>query len=419
MTLRRRSPWPTSLVLAAAFAINYIDRGNLSVAAPLIRMEFGLDALQLGALFSAFFATYALMQVPAGQLAEKVNLKWLYAVAFTLWSLSSGITGLAKSYSMLVLLRMFLSLGESVSLPVTSKILASEFPEEQRGLANGIVDSGYKFGPALGTVIGGVFIAHHGWRPLFLYTGLGGLLWLIPWFATNRSSDGRLPSQQGSDSISNLTTSALTLRQILKARRAWGTFVGNCCGGYVWYLMVTWLPSYLVMELHIPLARMGVYSAVFFFATGVSSVASGLVSDWMIRSGWSASRVRIRFAVFGLLFSTFLFPAGFTSNSLRAFVFLLLACVSFGLYSSNIWAISQSIAGPLNIGRWSGVQNLIGNLGGVASPLITGWVVKKTGSFHWAFGVAAAVLVIGSATYGLVVKSLDPLAAPPRLRRRA
>lgn len=407
----KESVWIISLVLAAGFVVNYIDRGNISVAAPLIQAEFGLSPVQLGLLFSAFFVAYAFCQVPAGFLVERLNLRNLYAGAFVLWSLTNAAVVFAGSFFSLVLLRVLLSVGESISLPASSKVLATQFREDQRGIANGILDSGYKFGPAIGTLLGGIFLAHFGWRALFLVTGLGGLLWLIPWFWIASGLNGQRWVAAGAKK--EPPAAPLSVRQILTSKRAWGTFGGNFCGGYVWYLMLMWLPSYLVTERHFNLSEMGVYGSLLFLSTGIVSVAAGSVTDRMIRRSWSASKVRIRFAVAGLLLSTLIVPAGFASTPRTAFIFLLLAFGSYGLYSSNVWAISQSIAGPLNIGRWSGIQNLIGNLGGVASPAFTGWVVTVTGSFQWAFVVAGAVMVLGALTYLLIVKTLDPIVSLP------
>jgi MFS transporter, ACS family, D-galactonate transporter len=282
------------------------------------------------------------------------------------------------------------------------------FAEHERGIANGILDSGYKFGPAIGVMFGGIFIAHYGWRPLFLVTGLGALTWLIPWFwIADSIPDSK---QQQTDAATEKKVHAhLSIKEIFSSSRAWGTFIGNFCGGYVWYLMLSWMPSYLVTERHMNLAKMGMVGSLLFAVTGITSILSGFATDRLIRRGRSASKVRLGFMVSGLLFSTLLVPAGLASTSTEAMAFLILTFAAYGLYSCNIWAATQSIAGVQNIGRWSGIQNLIGNLGGVASPALTGWIVTVTGSFHWAFVTAAAVMLFGAFVYIFVVKTLDPI----------
>jgi MFS family permease len=409
MSRSRSSVIVISFVLALGFVINYIDRGNISVAAPLIQREFHIDPVRLGLLFSAFVFSYAIMQVPAGYLADRFDLKWLYAWAFVWWSLANAAIFFSTGFFSLLFFRTLLSIGESISLPASSKVLATLFSEDERGIANGILDSGYKFGPALGVAFGGLFLSYFGWRYLFLSTGLGALLWLIPWFRVANSIPSTRSSETQAAAPISSTHVVLSTRDILVSRRAWGTFVGNFCGGYIWYLMLSWLPSYLVNERHMNLTSMGVIGSLLFGITGVSSILSGVATDRMIRAGASPGRTRLGFMISGLLFSGFLVPAGFASSSRQALIYMFVAFAAYGMYSSNVWAASQSIAGSPNIGRWAGIQNLIGNLGGVASPALTGWIVNTTGSFRWAFALAAVFMVVGILIYVMVVRSLDPI----------
>jgi MFS family permease len=405
---KRRSVALVSLILASGFVVNYIDRGNISVVAPLLQREFNLNPTHLGILFSSFVFSYALMQIPAGYLVDRFNLKWLYAAAFVWWSLSNAAVAFAVGFRSLLILRMLLSIGEAISLPASSKILATSFPEHERGIANGILDSGYKFGPAVGVFFGGIFIAHFGWRYLFLVTGIGALLWLIPWLWI-ADSICNLKKTVTSLTVLDREHALLSTKDICTSYRAWGTFIGNFCGGYVWYLMLSWLPTYLVTQRHMNLTSMGIFGSLLFGVTGISSIVTGLITDRMIHKGRSASKVRLGFMVVGLLLSGFLVPAGFASTSAGALGFLFLAFAAYGMFSCNIWAATQSIAGAPNIGRWAGIQNLIGNLGGVASPALTGWIVTVTGSFHWAFVIAAVFMVVGALTYVFVVKTLEPV----------
>jgi MFS family permease len=409
MSQSRSSVIAISFVLALGFVVNYVDRGNLSVAAPLIQREFHIDPIRLGLLFSAFVFSYAIMQVPAGYLADRLNLKWLYAGAFLWWSLANSAIFLATGFLSLLFLRTLLSVGEAISLPASSKVLATLFSEDERGIANGILDSGYKFGPALGVAVGGALLGHFGWRYIFLFTGLGSLLWLIPWFWVANSISSMHVSYKDASAPVSPTHAVLSVKDILLSTRAWGTFFGNFCGGYVWYLMLSWLPSYLVNERHLNLASMGLVGSLLFGVTGVTSILSGIITDRMIRAGVSPSRARLGFMIAGLLFSALLVPAGFAHSSSQALGYMFVAFAAYGMYSSNVWAATQSIAGAPNIGRWAGIQNLIGNLGGVASPAITGWIVSVSGSFRWAFALAAVFMVVGILIYVFIVRTLDPI----------
>ena len=169
------------ILLVLSVSINYIDRGNLSIAAPLIKDELGISASQLGILLSSFFWTYAAFQIPCGWLVDRFEVNWVLAVGFFLWSVATAATGLIHGFAMLLALRLLLGIGESVAYPCYSKIMASHFLEHQRGLPNALIDAGTKVGPALGTLVGGILMAHFGWRPFFIALGLGSLFWLPGW----------------------------------------------------------------------------------------------------------------------------------------------------------------------------------------------------------------------------------------------
>src|SRR4030088_3607718 len=170
------------VLLGLSVFINYIDRANLSVAAPLLKNELGLSASQLGILFSAFFWTYACMQILAGWLVDGFEVKWVFAMGFFVWSAATAFTGMLHAFTALLLIRVVLGIGESVAYPAYAKIFASHFVESQRGLANSVVGAGQALGPALGILFGGPLVARFGWTPFFIVLGLASLFWLAPWF---------------------------------------------------------------------------------------------------------------------------------------------------------------------------------------------------------------------------------------------
>ncbi len=187
-------------LLAISVLINYIDRSNLSIAAPLLQSELGISNTQLGTLLSAFFWTYALMQIPAGWLVDRFDVKWVFAIGFLVWSGATAVTGLLHGFIALLLIRVVLGVGESIAFPSYSKILGGHFREEHRGFANALIISGLALGPAIGILVGGNVVAKFGWRPFFLALGLLGLLWLVPWGAwmPRRKASARIPVSLGS-----------------------------------------------------------------------------------------------------------------------------------------------------------------------------------------------------------------------------
>lgn len=395
------------VLLVVAVGINYIDRGTLSVAKPDLAKEFAIDDTRMGFLFSAFFWSYALFQIVAGWLVDRYDVKWVYAIGFLVWSLATAAMGVLSGFWVFFALRLVLGLGESVAYPATSRLLAANYAEEQRGFANALIDAGTKIGPALSTLLGGLVVAHFGWRALFLFVGIGSLLWLIPWLwlvpsekrAAKEAGVAKPPGEAG-----------VPWRDLLKRREVWVTSLGMFCLGYAWYFLVSWLPSYLVEERGFSKEDMAVFGSLPFWAMAVTSLVGGWCSDRWIRAGGTPTRVRKSFLVTGFLLCAVLMVLAVRSTEAgRCVAFLTASCAALGFYSSNVWAVTQTLAGTAAAGRWTGLQNCIGNLGGVVSPIVTGMIVTRTGSFALAFTASAAMLVAGAILYAVLLGRITPI----------
>ncbi len=405
-----RTQWGFLLLLLISVGINYIDRGNLSVAAPQLSTELSLSPSQMGVLLSSFFWTYALLQVVGGWLVDRYDVSLVYGLGFFVWSLATGLTGLVGSFAALFALRLLLGAGEAVAFPAYSKIIANHVPESRRGLANALVDVGTKAGPALGTLIGGLLVANFGWRALFIALGVGAMLWLPPWAIWAPRDHHRLVPVEDEE--------APGLLEILRQRSAWGTFLGLFAGNYAWYFMLTWLPSYLVQERHFSMSMMAVLGSVPFWGIAVSSITGGWFSDRWIARGASVTRVRKTFCICGLLGCTLMLPAAAIPDHGLSMVLLVVACLLFGMFSSNLWATTQTLAGPAAAGKWTGLQNCLGNMAGVTAPIITGIIVQRTGFFLLAFLAASIVLVIGALSYIFIVGPVETIDWKAERRRR-
>lgn len=396
------SEWRLLILLVLSVFINYVDRGNLSIAAPLLQRELALTPSQLGLLLSSFFWTYALLQLfgVAGWLTDRFPVGLVFAGGFLVWSGATALTGMVSGFTALFLMRLLLGAGESIAYPCYSKILASDFPPHHRGLANALIDAGSKIGPSLGTLVGGLLVARVGWRLFFLILGVGCLLWLIPWFLwmPRGESARRVPSHE-----------MPSVLEILSKRSAWGTFFGHFCGNYFWFFLLTWLPSYLVRERGFSMDGMAPVGSIAYLVIACATVTAGWLSDRWIAGGHSPTRVRKGIVVTGLALSTTVLPVAFVESRNVSMIFLLAACLSFGIYVSNHWAITQTLAGPVAAGRWTSLMNGVGNLSGIVAAWLTGVVVERTGSFHIAFAVAAAIALTGAVMWGVVVGRVEPV----------
>ncbi len=406
MTTRARGQWIILALLVISVTINYIDRGNLSIAASRLASELQLDPEKVGLLLSSFFWTYAAMQIVAGWLIDRYPVYWIFAAGFFIWSAATALTGVAGGFLTIFALRLLLGVGESVAYPAYSKIIAQGIPEEQRGLANGLIDAGCKAGPALGLMIGALIISHYGWRPLFIGIGLISMLWLVPWIlVTIRSAR---PSEHSV--LHSGLEAGPGLLEIAGQRSAWGTFLCLFCGNYVWYFLLTWLPWYLVRERHYSEQAMGNFGSMAFWAVGLASLVSGMISDRMVRHGGSPTFVRKMFAAGGLIGAIVIVGVPLLQSQSASLAVLIFACISFGCYSSHPWLISQTLAGPAAAGRWSGMQNAVGNLAGIVAPWLTGRIVRDTGHFVYAFAVVGVILGLGAASYLLMIGRIEPIA---------
>jgi len=385
--------WWLVCLLCVSLTMNFFVRGNLGVAAPVLVQQLHFSPWALGLLISGFFWTYSVGQIGGGWLVDRVEVRSAYAAAFFLWSLATFGTGLMTSFAGIFCMRLLLGVGESVAYPAISKILAATFPERRRGIANSIVDLGARLGPALGTYAGATLVAELGWRGLFFVSGSVCLLWLIPW----KMIAPRIPPQsvlQKQDRIG--------WKQLLTSRTVWATVGGLCGANYAWYFLLSWLPSYLVNARHLSIHSMAIWGSVPYLFMAGTSLISAQLSDWLIAKGRSAVIIRKRFLAGGLAGTAIFLPAVLLSDLRFALCALFLSCITFGVYASNIFALTQTLAGPEAAGRWTGLQNAWGNVAGIISAVATGWFVEKTGQFSVAFLAASCSSLLGAVSFFLV-----------------
>ena len=395
-----------AVLLSASVLINYVDRGTLSIAAPILKEDLHLSASQLGILLSSFFWTYALFQIVAGWLVDRFEVNWLLAFGLLLWSAATVSTGLVHGFALLLMARLLLGIGESVAYPSYNKIIAKHFHEYQRGRANGLIAAGWAAGPALGTLVGGLLMARVGWRLLFVVLGLASSLWLLPWVKW-------MP--RGAGLVTSTATQPASMLEILKQRSAWGTFAGLFCFNYLWYFLITWLPFYLVRQRNFSLQNMSLVAGAAFFGLAVSVTASGWLADRWMAAGASPTRVLKTFCGAGLALASFSFVLVFLiADHTIAMAILIFSCMALGMCSPNLWTMTQILAGPQTAGKWAGLENFCGNLAGILAPIVVGLILDRTGQFFWAFAITSAVTLLGAASYIFLVGPVEPVQWNPQ-----
>jgi MFS family permease len=387
-------------LLVVSVFINYVDRGNLSIAAPLLKNELGISASQLGILLSAFFWTYTAMLFVCGWFVDRFDPSRVLALGYLIWSLSTAATALVHGFAMLLFMRLILGSGESVAFPCYSKILARHLPEHDRGFANGAIIAGMKLGPAAGTLGPGLLMANYGWRPVFLGIGLVSLAWLPAWMKW-------MPRRETQAHYAGASPRVI---DILRKRPFWATAAGAFCCAYPLYFTITWLPFYLVHEQRLSLQEMAKIAALYYTVDAAAALGTGWITDFWIRRGLSAGAMRKTAMALGWATAAVGF-LGCSSAGPRSYLaWLMVAAVGLGTGNANIWAFTQTLAGPRTVGRWAGLQNGFGNLAGVIGPALTGFTVDWTGHFQVAIEITAGVCLLGALVWLLLLGEFKEVA---------
>lgn len=401
----RGRKWSILALLSLGMVIAYIDRANLSVvlATHEFRSAFDLSDSSRGLLNSVFFWSYAVLQIPAGWLVDRYGVRRVYALGFFFWTLVSALSGVVNNMYQLIAVRLLLGAGESVGAPASLRWIRWNCPEQQRGFAVGIYMAGTKIGAAIGVPIAAFLITTLNWRAMFFICGFSGFLWLVAWLFLARDT----PSASALAPADHLDKE-FSFRDLILTRTVVGILLGTFSYGYFLYFCVTWLPAYLVENRHLALTAMGFYSFFSFAGMAVVAILAGWLADWMISRGTDPARTRKTFTILGfILASTEVFGA-WTSSQTVALFFAAFSLAGLGLATANYWALTQTLVPGKAMGRIAGIQNCASNLGGVAAPILTGWLKEKSGGYQAPMQAIWIILLVGIASYAFLVRSASP-----------
>jgi MFS family permease len=399
--------WGTVVLLCLGVMVAYFDRVNLSVAlvVPEFKAFFGLSDADRGLLNSAFFWTYAVLQIPAGFLVDRFGAKWTLGIGFLLWSTVSALTGFAHSFWYLFFARLVLGLGESVTTPAAVAWIRHNYAESQRGLVTGLFMAAAKVGPALGVPLASFLIAGYGWRGMFFLLGGVSLIWVIPWFTLVRDDRPRGGRPTAASTLAAPTDSpSVPFRLVLKSPAIWGILVGTFSYQYFVYFSMTWFPAYLTESRNLSLTSTSWYTGFSFGGMAIVATAAGWAADRLIGRGRDPIRVRKSFIIAGLLVASTQLIGALTASREAAIFFAIFSLSGLGLMTANYWALTQTIIPGAAVGRIVGVQNCAANVAGIVAAMLTGWLKEVTGSYRAPMIVIGVFLLVGISSYLLLVR---------------
>ena len=379
------------MLLGAAVFLNYVDRGAIAVAAPLMKGELGLSATEFGTAVSAFFWIYAPVQLVVGWLCDRFSVYRLIALGVIVWAASTLLMAFVGGFFSLLVLRVMLGVGESIIFPGSGKIIARHVPPEGRGLANAWCAAGIALGPAIGTLAGGMILANFGWRAIFITFGLATLIWLLPW---KRVIDA-LPATDEN------AVSSVPVHRLLGKWSLWAMGIGHAAGNFSFYFLLAFLPLYLVQQRGLSITQMTLVATLGYAVQAAAAFALGHYSDRWTKSGRSEAAIRRAMLMVGqLLAAGCILGIALTDSIAMIGLLLCLAGVASASLSMNLYSVAQMFAGPRAAGTWIGIQNALGNVSGIVGPVISGILIDRSG-YDSAFYLAAAVAAFGGIWWAL------------------
>ena len=418
--LHNRRRWLVASFVLIITAIAYIDRVNLSIAAPVLTKEFHTNAAVMGLLLSSFTWTYTLLNVPAGMLVDRLRTRVVYSGALLIWAASSFLTAAVNSIGALFGPRLLLGVGEAPFAPAAIRTLSDWLPRRERGMGGSMFISGVALGSAVGPPILAVLISNHGWRSAFIATGVLSLLVAVIWYAWYRHplEDRKLSAEERAlilaDQEPYQQEGRAPWRSIVRQRDIWAITGGYFCLLYILYTFITWVPSYLVQDRHMTILRSGFATSIPWICAFLVGILAGRTSDIALRRGMSTLNARKVVLVSGMVAALAILGTAFSASATVAIICLSISTSGIIFANGAVWAATQDVVRHLNLsGSATGFINAMGNVGGILGPIVTGALAYATSSFEVPLVVAAALALIGALTwlFGMRARPEAPAAA--------
>ncbi|HEX3634609.1 MAG TPA: MFS transporter [Paraburkholderia sp.] len=422
MTHTRFALLATILLVAT---VAYADRAILSIAGPGIAKEFGLNHIQLGYILSAFSWAYVIGQIPGGLLLDRLGTKAVYGATLVLWSIATILVGfigkitsdLSVALGLLFALRFALGFIEAPSFPANSRVTVMWFPKDERGLATSLFASASYFAVAIFSPLAGWLVAKFGWPAPFFALGLIGIasagLWAVVMHEPRkhpRASQAELDHivaggamvdiDSSQERLSRPVVSSKVLRVLLGNRMLWCSYIGQYCAIALSYFFITWFPIYLVQARGMNIMQAGLATMLPAISGFLGGIAGGVISDLLIRRGWSVSWARKTPYIVGMAVGCCLVFSAFTESN--TVIVLLMTIAFFGkgtAAGAGTWAIVSDTAPREAVGLAGAIFNCVGNIGGIVTPIVFGYIVEATGDYTAGLYFVAAHCLVAAVVY--------------------
>jgi len=417
--------WRIAWLLGLGVLVNYFDRVNLSVSHASLITAFGISNIAFGYLSGAYNWTYALCQLPIGVMLDKLGVKRIGRFGIFLWSVASFGAAISPNLAGLFGARLLLGVGEAPTFPANAKAIGLWFPPKERSLATAMFDAGAKFASAIGVPIIGVVLLWSGWRWSFALTGVISVAYFVYFWKVYKDpeEDAKLTDLERhyieetsatSDVKKPVDDVSSSLGSLLMQRKVLGLAIGFGSYNYVFYLLLTWLPSYLSFALHIDLLHSFLYTSVpWIFATFTDILVGGWLVDFLVQRGWNSSLVRRIILIGGTAFGLGILGAAHAHNATTALIWISISIGGLAAAAPVGWSLPSLIASRNDVGKVGGIVNFSNQLSGISAPIITGYLVTAFHSYAWAFGVSAVYLMFGIAAYIFLLGKIERMPYRP------
>jgi MFS transporter, ACS family, D-galactonate transporter len=415
---RRR--WRIAFLLAVGVLVNYFDRVNLSVAHAALITTFAISNVTFGYLSAAYSWTYAACQLPVGVVLDKFGVRRVGRISSFLWSVASFAAAVTPSLTGFFGARLLLGIGEAPTFPANAKAVGYWFPRQERSLATSIFDSSAKFASAIGVPLIGVLLLKVGWRWSFAATGFLSLLYFLLFYVVYRDPDddpGLTDAERDYifEHKSNAVMETASLAYLIRQPKVIGMLLGFGSYNYVFWLLLTWLPSYLSQALHIDLLHSFLYTGVpWLIGTASELLIGGWMVDRLMASGFNPDTVRRVVLIGGTAMGLGILGAAYARTATDALVWISVSLAGLSAAAAVGWTVPSLIGPGGSVGTVAGIQNFSSQVSGIVAPIVTGYLVNARQSFAWAFGVSAIYLCIGISAYILLLGRIERIPSQTR-----